>query len=408
VRRPTPLLIVLAFAAFVSLGLPDTVLGVAWPFVRDRFGLAQSASALPLWFGVSGYFLSGLLAGRLVRTLGLGGLLAASSALVALGLAGYALAPSWWVFFPMAAIIGLGSGAIDAGLNGYAAHHFPVGWLNWLHACWGVGATVGPIIMTAVLVGGAAYRSGYAILAVALGSMAIAFGGTRKSWDDPGEPALAGGLDGGPAPGPEAVVAANREDAGAWAALRGGRVWLQIAIFFAYTGVETGTGFWCFTVLREGRGLSVEAAGAWTTAFWGALLAGRVLLGLVIDAFGPDRLLRTVTYSALAGVAAYAALPGLAGRSGLLVIGASLAPIFPTLIARTPARLGAATAAHAVGFQVSAATLGAAVFPSLYGLLAQRAGANAIPPALVGAMLVLLGLHEVLLRLPDLEPRRPG
>ncbi len=391
-RRPGTFLLVLSFAAFVSLGLPDTVLGVAWLKVREAFGLSSADTGVVLGFGVGGYFLSGLLAGRLVRALGVGALLAASSGLVALGLVGYAVAPSWSLFFPIAALIGLGSGAIDSGLNAYAAHHFPVRYMSWLHASWSVGATIGPAIMTAGISVTGSYRPGYAILAAALGSMALAFSATRRSWDDPGDVA-------DPAPAGAAGTAVEAaKDPGVRAVLRRGIVWVHIVFFFVYTGVETGTGFWCATMLREARGLSVEAAGFWTAVFWGALTAGRVGLAFVLDRFGPDRLLRVVTFTALAGVGAFAALPGLAGRLGLVVLGASLAPIFPTVMARTPARLGTEVTHHAVGFQVSAATLGSWVLPSGYGLLAAQAGVAVIPWALLGAMVLLLGLHEVLLR----------
>jgi fucose permease len=391
-RRPAPFLLALAYLAFISLGLPDTVLGVAWPFVRDGFGLPQSGLGLVLGCGVGGYFLSGLLAGRLVRALGLGSLLAGSSGLVALGQLGYAGAPRWIFFFPVAFGIGLGSGAIDSGLNGYAARHFPVRHVNWLHACWSIGATLGPALMTSVLASGASYRVGYAILALALAAMAAAFALTRGRWNDAGAP---------PAPAPDGLAAAPVHEPvpGAWAVLRRGRVWLQLAIFLAYTGAEAGTGAWCFTVLRDGRGLSVEAAGFWTTAFWASLTAGRVALGFVVDRVGPDRLLRAATLGAVAGALGFAALPGAAGRLGLVLLGFSLAPLFPTLIARTPARLGDAATHHAVGFQVSAATLGGALLPGGIGLLAARAGLGVVPPAIVGATLLLLVLHEALLRL---------
>jgi fucose permease len=392
--RIAPFLIALSFLAFISLGLPDTVLGVAWPSLRDHFGLSQASLGLVPLFGVSGYFVSGLLAGGLVRRLGVGALLAASSGLVALGLVGYAAASRWAFFFPVAAVIGLGSGAIDAALNGYAARHFPIRIMNWLHASWSVGATAGPAIMTAVLTLGASYRLGYAILAAALGAMTLAFTVTRRSWDDP----LPREPDGRPdAVQPEAAPA-HASGGSVWTALRSGRVWLQIVIFFAYTGAEAGTGAWCFTVLREARGLSVEEAGVWTTVFWASLTAGRVWLGFVVDRVGPDRLLRAATVAALAGAAGFAGLPGLPGRLGLALLGFSLAPVFPTLMARTPARLGDDIAHHAIGFQVSAATLGTAVLPGGFGLLAARAGAGVVPLLLVLSMVVLLGLHEVLLR----------
>src|SRR6187401_2832654 len=152
ISRPT-LLLLLSYLAFISLGLPDTVFGVAWPSLREGFGLSPSAMGAVLGAGLLGYFCSGLVAGRLSAALGVGGLLCSSSGLVALALAAYALAPSWPAFFPVGALLGLGSGAIDAGLNAYAARHYSVRHLNWLHACWGIGASTGPLIMTAAIAG---------------------------------------------------------------------------------------------------------------------------------------------------------------------------------------------------------------------------------------------------------------
>jgi len=379
VKAPLLSLLALAYLAFVSLGLPDTVIGVAWPSIRDRFGLSQAALGAALSVGVGGYALSSVLAGRLVARLGVGRLLSASCGLVAFGLVGYATAPRWAVFVPTAAVIGLGSGAIDASLNGWAAHHVPVRHMNWLHACWSLGATAGPAMMTVVLSRGAPYPVGYLILAAALGTMGLAFAVTRRAWDD----------------GPTAGGPATRL-AGAWEALRSGRVQLQIALFFLYTGLEAGTGAWCFTVLREARGLDVESAGAWTAGYWGSLLAGRVVLGFAIDHIGPDRLLRAATASAVTGAALFAASGGLAGRLGLALLGASLAPIFPTLMSRTPDRVGAHLAHHAVGFQVGAATLGSASLPTLFGLLGASLGLPAIGAAVLGAASLLLVLHEAL------------
>jgi fucose permease len=385
-RAPTTLLLLLSYLAFVSLGLPDTVLGVAWPSLRERFGLSQAALGAVLGANVSGYFLSGLVAGRLVVRLGVGRLLAASSGLVALGLVGYATAPRWSLFFPVGAVIGLGSGAIDAALNSHAARHFPARHLNWLHACWGLGATVGPALMTAAIAHGPGYQAGYATLCAVLGAMALAFLATRRSW----------GADGADPVAAEAAGPAH--DPGAWAALRRGRVWLQIAVFFLYTGLESSAGQWCFTVMREGRGLGVEEAGSWTAGYWASLTAGRIVLGFVIDWSGPDRLLRVATAGAVAGAALFALGAGLAGRLGLLLLGASLAPVYPTLMSRTPARLGHAATPHTVGFQVSAATLGAAVLPGAVGLLAARWGVGAIGAAGGAMALLLLALHEALLR----------
>ncbi len=391
-HRPAPILFLLAYLAFVSLGLPDTVLGVAWPSVRAGFGISQSALGAVLGAGMTGYFVSGIVAGGLMNRLGVGGLLAASSGLVTLALIGYAAAPSWSLFFPVGALMGLGSGAIDAGLNGYAARHFSVRHVNWLHACWGVGASAGPVIMTAVIARGLGYRAGYGVLAVALGALAIAFWVTRRSW---GEANTASALP--PAP-------ALNSHTGFGGALRSGRVWLLMATFFFYTGLESTVGQWCFTLLREGRGLPVESAGGWTAAYWASLTAGRLGLGFVIDRMGPDRLLRFASLGIVSGASLFAASPGGIGRFGLLLLGVSLAPVFPTLMARTPARLGPRIARHAVGFQVSAATLGSALLPGAVGFMVARAGLPAIGGAALGMGVTLLGLHELLLHVTRSTP----
>ena len=381
-RAPARLALFLSYAAFVSLGLPDTVLGVAWPSLRHRFGLSPADIGTVLVCAVSGYVVSGLLAGHAIVRAGVGGVLAGSSALVAAGLFGYSLAPSWPLFFPMAAVIGLGSGAIDAGLNTYAARHFPVRHVNWLHAFWGVGATLGPALMTAALARGAGYDAGYGSLGGILALMAIAFGATRRLWDDPASAA--------------SETRSSPRD-GARSTLRMPAAWLQIGAFFLYAGVEASIGVWCFTVLREGRGLSVEAAGAWTAFYWGSVTAGRFLLGGLADRVGPDRLLRGTTVTAVVGVALFAMSEGLPGRLGLVVLGASLAPIFPTLMARTPARLGASAAPHAVGFQVSAATLGAALWPWAVGVWVARAGVGIVGAAATAMAVAFLLAHEALL-----------
>jgi len=369
-KRATRLLL-LAYLAFISLGLPDATFGIAWPSLRHGFGLPPSAIGMVLVTGVSGYFLSGLLAGGLMNKVGVGGLLAASSALVALGLVGYALAPAWSWFFPVAFFVGLGSGAIDATLNGYAARHFSVKHVNWLHACWGIGASTGPVIMTTAIALGPGYRAGYGVLAGLLGTMTLGFVLTRRAWDQP----LAGEARASDESPP---VGAAPERHSARTALGNGRVWLLIASFFCYSGVESSVGQWCFTWLTEGRGLGIEAAGSWTSAYWASLTLGRVLLGWIAERVGPDRLLRVASLGAVSGVCLLALSPGTPGRLGLLLLGLSLAPMYPTLMARTPARVGPELASHTVGFLVSSAALGSSLLPWVVGVLVGRLGLLAI------------------------------
>jgi fucose permease len=372
---PSAGLVLLAYVAFVSLGLPDTVLGVAWPSLRATFALPQAAMGAALTAHVAGYIASGVLAGRASAALGVGGVLAISTGLVAGGLTGFALAPAWAVFVACAAVVGLGSGAIDAAINAYAAEHLPPRHMSWLHAAYGAGATLGPTVMTAALAT-ASFRAGYAALAAAMFGMGAAFLVSRRRWER------------------RAVTGAGPVTLGA--DLRHPVVRLQAAIFFVYTGLEASAGQWAFTVLREARGVAVEPAGAWTAAYWACLAAGRVAVGFAVRRAGPDRLVRAGTLGAVAGAALYAVLPGAAGALGLVLLGLSLAPIFPMLMSRTPDRLGAELTGHAVGFQVAAATLGVAAAPSAHGALADACGPGAIPVALTGVAALLAALCALL------------
>ena len=159
-RRSPAAQLPLVYLAFVSIGLPDTVLGIVWPSLRDTFDLPQPFLALPLAVNAGFYFLSGLLAGRLIALLRIGGLLAWSTLLVAAGVLGFALAPAFALFVSCGVLVGFGSGAVDAALNTWVASHLAARHMSWLHAAYSLGAALGPALMTALLAGGASWRIG--------------------------------------------------------------------------------------------------------------------------------------------------------------------------------------------------------------------------------------------------------
>jgi fucose permease len=381
--KPTSaLLLAIAYLGFVSLGLPDTVVGVAWPSIRDAFHLPQSGFGLVFLALGCGYCASSFFGGGLSDALGVGALLGVSSALVAAAMFGNALAPAWPVFVTWAVVWGLGSGAIDAGLNAYASRHFSARHVNWLHASYSLGATLGPLLMTAMLIRAGSWRLGYALVGGVIAALTATFLLTRRRWG--GSPQSAAGDVGSPV--------------GMGAALRERLVWLQVAVFFLYVGLEFTVGQWSFTVLTESRAVRADVAGVLAGGYFGAIGVGRVLFGAVADRVGLDRLVRVCTLASLAGIALFAfGAPVEVSCFGLAVIGLGLAPIFPCLMARTPQRLGAGYAAHAVGFQVSAAMLGAAVVPGIAGLLAQGRSLEAVARFAVLLAMLLWAGHELLL-----------
>ena len=313
------LLIGLTYISFVSLGLPDGLLGVAWPSMRAFFKLP-----------------------------------------------------------------------IDAGLNTYAATHFSARSVNWLHACYGIGATLGPIIMTGVLMAGL-WQMGYIISGLAQFVLALCFGATYKLWsNNKSEVGLARD---------NSAIAEKPAGASPTAAatLRLPSAWLSLAIFFIYTGIEAAAGAWAYSLFTEGRAVPATTAGTWVSIYWGAFTGGRIISGFVID-LAPRRLfLRCCIIGMIGG----ALLLGMnvanwLSFSGLAIMGLSAAPIFPSLIASTPERLGERHTANGVGFQIAAAVLGQSLLPSLIGVLARNFGWAIVAPALLTAAILLLFLYEKL------------
>jgi fucose permease len=382
--QPRTLLLVIAYLGFISLGLPDTVAGVAWPSIRETFELSQSSFGLVFIALGCGYCSSSFLGGTLSSALGIGKLLTFSSALVVTAMFVHSLAGAWPILVASAVIWGLGSGAIDAGLNTYVSKHFSARHMNWLHACYSLGATIGPLLMTGTIVRAGSWRAGYAVVGCILLTMTGTFLWTRRLWDDP--------------------VHVDRKQSPANVrirdVLRVPLVWLQVAAFFVYTGLEFTVGQWCFTVLTESRGVPSRTAGILVGCYFGAIGVGRLLLGAIVDHVGPDRLVRFSTFLTVIGTIMYASVPeGLVSQASLVLIGLGLAPVFPCMMARTPARLSDGHASHAIGFQVSAATLGAATIPAVAGLLAESWDLQAVAWFSVVLAAILFLVHEFILRM---------
>jgi fucose permease len=384
-QRSEVLRIALAYLSFVSLGLPDGLLGVAWPSIRTFFMLPLDGLGLLLVMFTTGYLVSSFSSGRLLVRLNVGELLALSCLATGLSLLGYALAPWWWLLVALGLLTGLGAGAIDAGLNTYAATHHSARTVNWLHAFYGLGATSGPVLMTSVLGAGLPWQWGYGI--VGLGQLVLAgcFGLTRQWW-----PAATAPLQPqGPAPSPLALSRST---------LRLPVVWLSMAVFFLYTGLEAAAGMWPYSLFTEARAIPMSTAGTWVSLYWGVFTVGRLIAGMAASFVPVQRLLRYCIMGMAGGAALIWLHPtSLLSLLGLAMLGLSAAPIFPSLIATTPERLGNAHTPNGVGFQIAAAVLGQSLVPSLVGVLARHFGLETVGPVLLAAALLLLVLYEGLI-----------
>ncbi|WP_238013924.1 MFS transporter [Dactylosporangium sp. AC04546] len=368
-------LLVLAYFAFISLGLPDGLLGVGWPSIATTFHVSLDSVAYLLIASTTGYLTSSIAAGFLLSRIGVGWLLAVSTAMAGLALVGYATAPALWFLIPCALLGGLGGGAIDAGLNAYAATEFGPRHMNWLHACFGLGVAIGPVIMTSVIEGGAVWRLGYAIVSSAQLVLALSFVFNAKRW---GRTPLPEHHASSPAPG--GVLARPA-------------VWLSVIAFAVYVAVEAGAGLWAFLLLTRGREIDAGIAGLCVSGYWAMLFLGRVVQGVVAERFGSH----AVLVASLSGMALGSTLvavpgPGWLAIAGLALIGFAAAPVFPLLTLTTSERVGAALADRVIGLQIGAAGLGGALVPSAIGVLLTRTTVEALGPALLVLSLLLIVL----------------
>jgi fucose permease len=390
----TTLLALLAFLAFISLGLPDGLLGVSWPSMRLAFGVPLDGLGTLVAVQTLGYLTSSSLSGRLLRVLPIGSVLALSTLAAALALLGFATTSFWPLLLACGFLAGLAGGAVDAGLNAYGARRFSARVLNWLHAFFGVGTTLGPLIVTAVLTSGAAWRWSYVIVGGAQLLLAATFFATRGRWAD-----VAIG-DGAPAP-PHAT--ARIRDT-----LRRPIVWLAMATFFVYAGSELVVAQWSFTLLTLHRGESVATGGLLVGLYWGSLMAGRVLFGIVADRMPLVRTISTSIAASVVGALLFWLEPTRTlSFLGLMLIGASFAPVFASLIILTPRWVGEAHADNAIGIQIAAAGLGGATLTATVGFVADAVGLQAIGVAVVVLTVGLFGLYRLVVWRGRLEQGAP-
>jgi fucose permease len=320
---------------------------------------------------------------------------------------GYAVAPALGFMAAAAVLAGLGAGAIDSGLNAYAAEEFGPRHMNWLHAAFGVGATVGPLVMTAVLALGLSWRWGFAVVAVAQAVLAVAFMLTAGMWTRHHEATTsassATAVDLIDAPG-LVVAAADPVRPPARDTLRLPSLWWGATAFALYTAMELSTGLWAFLLLTEGRGLSTGVAGVCVAGYWASLTVGRVLVGWVGGTSAAPRH-RRVDRGARRRCRARgdpgARVVAVVGRSGR---GPSAAPVFPMMTLTTSDRVGDDLAARAIGIQIGAASVGAALIPAAIGVVLARTSPDALGLLLLALALALAAVYALAQRSSSAAP----
>ncbi|MEO7937638.1 MAG: MFS transporter [Burkholderiaceae bacterium] len=371
-------MLALVYGAFISLGLPDSVLGVAWPRMRLDLDRPLAAAGLVTFILTACSAASGFASEFVLARLGTGRVVAISGFLTALALLGFGFAPTFGWILLLAVPLGLGAGAVDAGLNHFVARHYAARHMNWLHGCWGIGATLGPMVMGVALAHGLGWQGGYRGIGVIQLMLALVFLINLRLWQhEPERPVHAQATQ---------VDAPMHRRTPAWAP------WGAASLYLVYTSVELGTGLWAASILVEGRGKSVAGAGVWVACFYGAIMAGRFAVGVVAERMGNRRLVRAGLAIAVLGAVLFAMgpLPEALSLLGLVLLGLGCAPIYPSLMHETSRRFDADTARRVIGRQVAFSYLGCALGPAALGLLAGRWGLWTIMPTVVLGLLLML------------------
>lgn len=381
--RASTFLLVVIYLGFISLGLPDGTLGVAWPQMHQSLRLPIGLAGTLLLVITLLATVSGFSSGRVIARFRTGPVVLASCVLTgsALLVISYAHGLPWLMLAALP--LGLGAGAVDAGLNGYVARHYSGRHMSWLHACWGIGATCGPLIMSAALTHPSGWRDGYLTLGAIQLTLAALFLVTLRLWTVVPERSHA-----------EAAVHTNGRPPTMLANSFPG--WLSAAIFATYVGVETTAGLWASSILVVSRGVSLETAGLCGAAYYGSITAGRILTGFIVDRFGNRRLVNLGATVAFLGAVLFCFAPNTPiAALALILLGLGFAPVYPGLMHEVPRRFAPESVQVVIGRQSGASYLGAAFLPAAAGSLAQLSLESIAWALIAGVLLLALSIRRL-------------
>jgi len=378
---------VVALGSFVVLGLPDGILGTAWPSMRATFGAPVGDLGLILLLATAGSVLVTAFVGTLIQRLGVPALLAVAGSCSALGAAGFGLAPGFALVLGVAVLGGAAAGMMDAGLNTAVALSGRQRLLNLLHGAYGVGTAIGPLVVTAAILTGS-WRPAYLLLAVLDLIIAVSWLRHRRR----------GGSVSAVAEKPYPV---RPRSAPQWPRRRYFSVLVMgMSVFFLYTGLEVGAGQWEATFCRGHLDLSTGATGLATFGYWAALTAVRISLAVVPRPVAPRIVVRCGSALAVIAAAVIWWQPGpTVTVIAFAVLGGALAGVFPALVTLTPVRIGERRAQHVIAWQVGAAAAGGAGISALIGLLIGTTGLAVLGPALTTLAILVVAAELVLTRL---------
>lgn len=376
------LLLALIYVSFISLGLPDSLLGSAWPQMQESLGVSLSLGGVISFIITASTILSSLMSHRVIQRFGTGGVTMCSVAMTALALLGFSLSNSFFALCLWAIPYGLGAGSVDAALNNFVALHCKAKHMSWLHCFWGIGATGGPYIMGLCLSRGMGWQAGYRTISFLQIALTLILLLSLPLWKKQELP-ISGG---------ETV----RPQTPQWGKLlkRPG-VKAALTAFFFYSALELTTGLWGSSYMVAIRGISAETAAKWISLFYLGITAGRFFSGFLTLRFSDDTMVRLGEGTAIVGILLILLpLHNLFLCLGLILTGLGCAPIYPSLLHATPQRFGKSLSQSLMGTQMAISYLGSTTMPPVSGFLSEKISMGLYPVLLLVFALSMTILTE--------------
>ena len=376
------LLLAVIYVSFISLGLPDSLLGAAWPSIYQGFGVPVSYSGVIFCIISVGTVLSSLQSDRMTRRFGAGGVTAISVAMTAAALFGFSASNSFWALCLWAIPYGLGAGSVDTALNNYVALHFASRHMSWLHCMWGIGAAGGPVIMGWALAG-STWQNGYRIISILQIVLTAVLIFSLPLWQTPADAGAGEDFTPEHRTLPQLMKVPGVPEV--------------MCCFALYSGVETVTGMWAASYCTLVRGLDAVTAASWASLFYLGITVGRFLSGFLTMKFNDHQMIRMGQVLIAVGIAlVFLPAGNTCLRAGLVTIGLGCAPIYPCIIHETPANFGKSLSMAMTGIQMAAAYTGTTLLSPLFGVLAQNITMQLYPWALLAMLVLMFILSEQL------------
>lgn len=379
------LLIAVIYLSFISLGLPDSLLGSAWPSMYGELGVPISYAGIISMIIAAGTIISSLQSDRLTRKLGTGKVTAISVAMTAVALFGFSFSHSFWLLCFWTVPYGLGAGSVDASLNNYVALNYASRHMSWLHCMWGVGASLGPYIMGYAMTGGQGWNAGYGYIAALQIILTIILILSLPLWKNRAEE--------------NNESAANTKTLTLREIIRIPGAKEVMITFFCYCALEQTTGLWASSYLTLHKGISADKAAGFASMFFIGITIGRALSGFVTMKLSDAQMVRLGQGVAALGIITLLLPFGeYMSLMGLIMIGLGCAPIYPCIIHSTPEHFGADKSQAIIGVQMASAYVGTLLMPPLFGIIAEHISVSIYPVYLFIVLISMAVMHEALLR----------